>query len=118
MYHVEHILANNPENIDLFEDEEEFNEQRNRLGGLLLLKGKDNQSSGAETFDEKLKTYNVVGTYYARTFLKDMYHKNVKFLQYIEDNDLNFKSYDSFAKNEIEERHKLLYDLSKKIWDL
>jgi len=118
VYHVEHILANNPENIDLFEDEEEFNEQRNRLGGLLLLKGKDNQSSGAETFDKKLKTYNVNGTYYARTLLKDMYHRNVKFLQYIEDKGLNFKSYDSFAKNEIEERHKLLYDLSKKIWDL
>ena len=118
VYHVEHILANNPKNIDLFEDEEEFNEQRNRLGDLLLLKGKDNQSSGAETFDEKLKTYNVTGTYYARTLLKDIYHNKFKFCQYIKDNDLNFKSYDSFAKNEIEERHKLLYDLSKKIWDL
>lgn len=118
VYHVEHILANNPENIDLFEDEEEFNEQRNRLGGLLLLKGKDNQSSGPETFDEKLETYNVIGTYYARTLLKDMYHKKVTFLQYIEDNGLNFKPYNSFAKNEIEERHELLYNLSKEIWDL
>lgn len=118
VYHIEHILANNLRNISLFTDEEEFNEQRNRLGGLLLLKGKDNQSSGTETFDEKLKTYNVTGTYYARTLLKDMYHKKVKFVQYVKENGFNFKSYDNFAKNEIEERHKLLYDMSKKIWEL
>jgi len=45
--HIEHILAyeDNGCNALLFSDEEEFNVNRNRLGGLLLLKGKDSQSS-------------------------------------------------------------------------
>jgi uncharacterized protein with ParB-like and HNH nuclease domain len=116
-YHIEHIIANNEENINLFEnDEEMFNEQRNRLGGLLLLKGVDNQSSGKEIYSEKLKTYNVVGTYWARTLLSDMYHRKVTFKSFIESENLNFKSYEQYAKDEIEERHKLLFDLVERIW--
>ncbi|MFZ4671685.1 MAG: DUF262 domain-containing protein [Flavobacterium sp.] len=117
VYHIEHIITNNEENLKLFKDEEEFNQQRNRLGGLLLLKGKDNQSSGDELYEDKLKTYNVVGTYYARTLLPDMYHKKVAFKKFITDNNLNFKSYATYGKDEIEERHNLLYELTKRIWN-
>jgi hypothetical protein len=117
-YHIEHILANNQKNVELFADEEEFNVQRNRLGGLLLLKGKDNESSGAETYEEKLKTYNVSGTYYARTLLEDMYHKKVTFADYINQHKLAFKPYKTFGKNEVEERHNLLFELAKRIWGL
>ncbi len=83
----------------------------------VIMKGKDNQSSGDELYSEKLKTYNVIGTYYARTLLPDMYHKKVTFVKYITDNKVNFKSYDSYGINEIEERHSLLYNLTKKIWN-
>ena len=58
-HHVEHILANNEENKSLFNNDEElFLTQRNRLGSLLLLKGRDNQSSGKESYQDKLKTYS------------------------------------------------------------
>jgi uncharacterized protein with ParB-like and HNH nuclease domain len=117
VYHIEHIITNHEDNLKLFTDEEEFNSQRNRLGGLLLLKGKDNQSSGDELYSEKLKTYNVVGTYYARTLLPDMYHKKVTFAKFINDNNLNFKPYPTYGKEEIEERHTLLYELTKRIWE-
>ena len=117
VYHIEHIITNHQDNLNLFADEEEFNAQRNRLGGLLLLKGKDNQSSGDELYSEKLKTYNVIGTFYARTLLPDMYHKKVTFAKYISDQKLNFKPYSTYGKTEIEERHLLLYDLTKRIWD-
>ena len=116
VYHIEHIITNNEDNLQLFDDEEDFNLQRNRLGGLLLLKGKDNQSSGDELYGEKLKTYNVVGTYYARTLLPDMYHKKVTFKKFIDEETLNFKPYESYGKNEIEERQLLLFDLTKRIW--
>ena len=117
VYHIEHIISNHDENLKLFENEEDFNLQRNRLGGLLLLKGRDNQSSGSELFLDKLKTYNVTGTYYARTLLQDMYHKKVAFAKYIKDNNLNFKPYLTFGKDEIEERHQLLFELRKRIWN-
>lgn len=117
VYHVEHILTNREENEKLFADEEEFNLQRNRLGGLLLLNGKDNQSSNDELYKDKLKTYNVLGTYYAKTLLPDMYNSKVAFKKFIEENNLNFKPYpDNYTKTEIEERHQLLYELSKRIW--
>ena len=116
VYHIEHIISNNIKNKKLFKDEEEFNNERNRLGGLLLLKGKDNESSGDELYEDKLKTYNTVGTYFARSLLKDIYHKKVQFNKFIQENNLNFKPYNTYGKNEIEERHKLLYDLIKLIW--
>ncbi|MFK5914138.1 MAG: DUF262 domain-containing protein [Woeseiaceae bacterium] len=115
-FHIEHIIANNEDNIKLFKDEEQFNLQRNRLGGLLLLKGKDNQSSGNESYTQKLKTYNVTGTYYARTLLKDMYHKKVAFNEYIKTKKLKFEPYDSFAANEVEKRQQLLFKLIQLIW--
>ncbi len=116
VYHIEHIITNDPKNILLFNDEEDFNVQRNRLGGLLLLKGRVNQSSGMELYSKKLKTYNVTGTYYARTLLPDMYNKKVAFVRYIEKENLNFKPYKVFGKPEIEERHSLLFELTKRIW--
>ncbi len=115
-YHIEHIIANNPKNITLFSDEEEFTNQRNRLGGLLLLKGKDNQSSGDEIYDDKLKTYNVVGTYFAKSLLTDMYHKKVEFNKFVTLSKLNFKAYSKYGKDEIEERQQLLFEISKMIW--
>ena len=57
-FHVEHILSRNAENLALFQgDEERFDLERNRLGAILLLKGKDNISSNNETYHQKLKTY-------------------------------------------------------------
>jgi len=118
VYHIEHIVSNNDENKKMFTDEDDFNEQRNRLGGLLLLQGKDNQSSGNEKFVEKLKTYNVVGTYFAKSLHKDMYHKKVDFLNFTKKTNLQFKPYSSFAKTEIEERHRLLFKLAKFVWEI
>ena len=117
IYHIEHIITNNEDNIKLFKDEEEFNAQRNRLGDLLLLKGKDNQSSGDELYIDKLKTYNVVGTYFARTLLDDMYHKKVEFKKFVEKNKLKFRPLVKYAKDEIEERHQLLFELTKRIYE-
>ncbi|MEZ5918982.1 MAG: DUF1524 domain-containing protein [Alphaproteobacteria bacterium] len=57
-FHIEHILAHNEENLSLFErDDERFDQERNRLGAILLLKGKDNISSNNESYADKLKSY-------------------------------------------------------------
>jgi hypothetical protein len=50
-FHVEHILAHNKENLAQYaNDENRFEEDRNRLGAILLLKGRNNQSSNAERY--------------------------------------------------------------------
>jgi len=118
VYHIEHILAHddNHVNAHLFSDEEEFIVQRNRLGGLVLLKGKDNQSSGNELYNEKLKTYVGNGTLFAQTLLKDFAHHNKGFSNFCAKYALNFKPYDKYDGVSIEERQKLLFELVKLIW--
>jgi hypothetical protein len=72
-YHIEHILARNAESRGLFKsgdggiDEALFENERNRFGGLLLLKGQDNMSSGKERYASKLRTYTGSAPYIAQT---------------------------------------------------
>ena len=115
-FHIEHILADNDENLQLFGvDEEKFKSERNRLGGLLLLKGKDNISSNNETYKKKLKSYaNTL--YWNETLREDSYKSKLDFTDMISKYKLNFRPMNEFGPNELEERHKLLYDMVNHIW--
>lgn len=120
-YHIEHILSHNDTNRGYFNDEEEFENQRNLLGGLLLLKGWDNISSSNEEYEEKLMTYSC-GLVWGHSLCEDFYHINVDFSRF--NNWLNnkygvsFKSYDKFDRTALEERSKLLYTLTKIVWEV
>lgn len=116
-FHIEHILADNDENLQFFGgDEEKFKSERNRLGGLLLLKGKDNISSNNETYKKKLKSYaNTL--YWNETLREDSYKSKLDFTDTINKYKLNFRPMNEFGQNELEERHKLLYDMVRHIWD-
>jgi uncharacterized protein with ParB-like and HNH nuclease domain len=115
-FHIEHILADNAENLSLFDkDEEKFKSERNRLGGLLLLKGRDNSSSNNETYQKKLKTYaNTL--YWNETLREDTYKSKLDFSGMMAKYNLGFRSMNEFGHNELEERHKLLYDIVSLIW--
>jgi uncharacterized protein with ParB-like and HNH nuclease domain len=115
-FHIEHILSRNDENLELYaKDEERFEQERNRLGGVLLLKGKDNQSSGKEPFAKKLKTYaNTL--LWNETLRADSYKSKLDFTSFAASNGLNFKPLNKFGPDELEERHKLLFDLCNLIW--
>jgi Protein of unknown function (DUF1524) len=53
-FHVEHVLSRNEGNVERFDgDEERFEQERNRLGAVLLLKGLHNISSNNEPYEEK-----------------------------------------------------------------
>jgi hypothetical protein len=115
-HHVEHILANNEQNRALFDgDEELFIRERNRLGGLVLLKGPDNQSSGNECYSDKLKTY-AHGPILSATLTEDFYHSNVGFAKLMRDYQLEFRAIEKFDRDAIEERHRLYFKLAKLIW--
>jgi uncharacterized protein with ParB-like and HNH nuclease domain len=116
-FHIEHILADNEENLNLFGgDEEKFKSERNRLGGLLLLKGKDNISSNNETYRKKLKSYaNTL--YWNETLREDSYKSKLDFTDMINKYKLNFRAMNEFGQTELEERHKLLFDMVSHIWN-
>ena len=115
-FHIEHILSRNSENIELFNgDEERFEQERNRLGGVLLLKGKDNISSNNEVYTDKLKSYaNTL--YWNETLRSDAYKSKLDFENFIEVNKLSFRPLEHFGPDELDERHKLLFDLTSLIW--
>jgi len=116
-FHVEHILSWNAENQALFNnDEERFEQERNRLGGILLLKGKDNISSNNEPYTEKLKSYaNTL--YWNETLRSDSYKSKLDMTGLRESYDLDLKPLDKFGPDELEGRHKLLFDLVSVIWN-
>jgi hypothetical protein len=113
-FHIEHILSHNDENLALFNgDSEIFEQERNRLGGLLLLKGKDNISSSNELYSNKLQTYaNTL--YWNETLRSDTYKTklDMKNLQ----SRFSFQPYETFGPNELEARQRLLFDLICEIW--
>ncbi len=115
-FHVEHILARNAENLALFDgDEIRFEQERNRLGGILLLKGKDNISSNDETYDSKLKTYaNTL--YWNETLRTDSYKSKLDITEFKRRFDLDLRPYDTFGPDDLEARHALLFNLVQHIW--
>jgi hypothetical protein len=115
-FHIEHILANNDENLALFgHDEERFQLERNRLGGILLLKGKDNISSNNETYANKLKTYAST-LYWNETLLSDTYKSKLDMILLKKNHQLDLNPIDCFDADALEARQKLLFQISSIIW--
>ncbi|TVQ97370.1 MAG: DUF262 domain-containing protein [Deltaproteobacteria bacterium] len=115
-FHIEHILSRNEENRALFgNDEERFDLERNRLGGILLLKGKDNISSNNESYREKLQSYaNTL--YWNETLRADSYKSKLDMDAFKQRHGLELRPLDTFGPEELEERHRLLFQLVRKIW--
>ena len=116
-FHIEHILSRNPESLALFDNQEDlFVNERNRLGGILLLKGKDNISSNNETYDEKLKTYS--GTLlWNETLREDFYKSNLDFKAFRAKFDLNeLEGINVFDRDALETRQKILFKMATHIW--
>lgn len=115
-FHIEHILSHNSENLKLFNgDEDLFEQERNRLGGILLLKGKDNISSNNEVYSEKLKSYaNTL--YWNETLRADTYKSKLDMNAFTAKYKLDFKPLDTFGPQELEARQKLLFEMARHIW--
>lgn len=115
-FHVEHILSRNEDNFALFNnDKERFEQERNRLGGILLLKGRDNISSSNEVYSQKLKTYaNTL--YWNETLREDTYKTKLDFKAFKEKSNLDLHHVNHFGPNELEYRQKLLFDMANIIW--
>jgi len=115
-FHIEHILADNAQSLSIFNgDRDAFDRVRNRLGGLLLLKGRDNISSNNETYADKLRTYaNTL--YWNETLRHDAYKSKKDFTDMMRKFNLSFRPMDKFDQDEIEERQALLFSIAQIIW--
>lgn len=117
-FQIEHIWSDNfDEHQEEFDQRDEFNSYRNRIGGLLLLPKGTNQSFKDDAYDKKLPHY-LKENLLAQSLHKDCYTKNPNFLNFVKSKNFNFKPYDKFGKNELIERTELYKNICESIWDL
>ena len=115
-FEIEHIWADHYDRFkDEFDQQNNFDQYRNLIGGLLLLPRKINASLNDRTYEEKLPHY-LKQNALAQSLHKDFYSKNPGFLQAITKYDLPFRSHDSFTKADFEERSQLYCQLAALIW--
>ena len=118
-FEIEHIITDHYEWFTAeYSDQDDFRRWRNSIGALLLLHKSINASLNDAKYDYKLKKYcSNEGNIYTESLGDLAYQNNPKFKKFVLDNNLGFKSYDSFGKNEITERIAVLIDLVKLVWN-
>jgi len=115
-FEVEHIWSDHYERfMHEFDQQNTFDQYRDRIGGLLLLPKKINASLNDMTYDEKLPHY-LKQNALAQSLHKDFYSNNPGFQQTITRHSLPFHPHESFTKADLEERSQLYCQLAALIW--
>lgn len=116
-YDIEHILADHYDRYqDQFQSEEEFQEERNMFGDLLLLPQDKNRSFNDSEYYDKLPMYfgeNIL----ARSLNEKCYKNNPQFKKFVDEEKLSFEAIDNFTKESIQNRQDLYKEICKKIWN-
>jgi len=115
-YEVEHIWADHPEQHESeFSHPADFQEYRNRIGGLLLLPKSFNASYNDLPYEKKREFY-LRENLLAQSLHEGAYERNPGFLRFIEKSGLAFQSMPVFTKAELDARQDLYKVLATQIW--
>jgi uncharacterized protein with ParB-like and HNH nuclease domain len=115
-YEVEHVWADHWEQHKKeFTHETDFDEYRNRLGGLLLLPKTFNASYNDWSYAKKLPKY-LEQNLLAQSLNPDAYVRNPP-LKKLKAAGLPFVGHKEFKKLDIETRQKLYVAIAKQVWD-
>jgi hypothetical protein len=116
-YEIEHIWADHPERLnDEFAHPSEFQEYRNRIGGLLLLPKSFNASYSDLPYSKK-RQYYLGQNLLARSLHEQAYDHNPGFKRFIQESGLQFRPHGEFKKADLETRQKLYRRLAEQIWN-
>jgi hypothetical protein len=116
-YEVEHIWADHPEqHEDDFKHPNDFQEYRNRIGGLLLLPKTFNASYGDLPYKKKREHY-LKQNLLAQSLHERAYERNPGFLRFVKGTALPFHAHADFKKADLDERQKLYRQLAEQIWN-
>ncbi len=115
-FEIEHIWCDHIENhSDEFDQINEFEEWRNKIGDLLLLQTGNNQSYGDMPYDKKVPYYKKENVL-AQSLCKETYEHNPNFTNFVNSENLPFVDCEVFKKDEILKRCELYRQISEKIW--
>lgn len=121
--HLEHIYAFNNSNKELFTDEkgifdeQAFNNTRNLLGMVLLLKDRQNESSGNEKYKKKFERYkksNFIWNELVVGHLDVVDHNYVPAEWFLECIEPDYNG--AFPRSKVESRQRSIFAAIKKIW--
>ncbi len=116
-YEIEHIWADHPDrHTDEFAHPNDFQEYRNRIGGLLLLPRSFNASYGDLPYAEKRGHY-LSQNLLARSLHEQAYDHNPGFQRFIEVSGLPFRAHPEFRKADLDARQQLYQQLAEQIWN-
>ncbi|MCI0435003.1 MAG: DUF262 domain-containing HNH endonuclease family protein [Gemmatimonadetes bacterium] len=114
---IEHIWADHFErHTDEFAHPDEFQEYRNRIGGLLLLPKSFNASYGDLSYEVKREHY-LGQNLLARSLHEQAYDHNPGFRRFLEESGLPFEPHAEFKKADLHARQELYRLLAERIWD-
>lgn len=115
-YEIEHIWADHPDrHADEFTHPSEFQEYRNRIGGLLLLPKSFNASYGDLPYAVKREHY-LGQNLLAKSLHEGAYDHNPGFRRFIEESGLPFSPHTEFKKADLDSRQELYQRLAGEIW--
>ena len=116
-YDIEHIWANHYEQSESgCDNEDEFNELRDRLGGLLLLPRRVNRSLSDKPYSEKRELYQQRNLL-AKSLHPKCYQNDPGFSRFRERSGLPFKPHAEFKKADLQERQELYLQIAGQIWN-
>ena len=118
-FEVEHIWADQYDRFrDWYAHPSDFETERNRLGGLVLLQRGVNQSLGDARYEEKRDAYvSMSENLLARSLHPLAYQNNPSFRALIERTGLPFRHYDEFGPEAQSERQELYIRLAEWVWN-
>lgn len=122
-YDVEHIWSDHYEDYENeFSQRDEFQEYRNRIGGLLLLPKSTNRSLGDKTYTEKREIYAEQNLLLAQSLHDFSYDPNSgfqkfsRFQDFIAESGLPFHPHAEFRRADLDMRQQLYQQLAEQIW--
>jgi hypothetical protein len=118
-FEIEHIWADKYERFaDWFTHPSEFETERNRLGGLVLLQRGINQSLNDAPYENKRDAYAAHGAnLLARSLHPLAYQNNPAFADLIDRTGLAFRAIDAFGPTEQQERQALYIRIAEWVWN-
>ena len=115
-YEIEHIWANHSErHEDEFTQQADFQEYRNRIGGLLLLPKSFNASYGDLPYKEKREHY-LKQNLLAQSLHELAYERSPGFLRFVKEKSLPFTAHAEFKKADLDARQQLYRRLAEELW--
>ena len=118
-FEIEHIWADQYDRFkDWFAHPSDFETERNKLGGLLLLQRGVNQSLGDASYEAKRDAYlSNSENLLARSLHPLAYQNQPSFRSLLDRTGLLFRSYESFGPEEQAERQELYIRIAEWVWN-